>query len=80
MDSSQISNNKQGTVLKKKDYLSTEKINLGNFSAQKISSDLDVLKSAEKKNVKTDVSKYAVTEETAKEMLALKLANPFRGY
>ncbi len=80
MENQQINNNNQNTTLRKKDYLSSEKINLGNFTAEKISSDLKALESAEKKNVKTEVSKYALTEEASKEMLALKLANPFRGY
>ncbi len=78
MENQQINNN--NTNIKKKDYLSTEMINLGNFSAEKISSDLEALEGAEKKNVKTEVSKYALTEKASKEMLALKLANPFRGY
>lgn len=78
MENQQINNNNKN--IKKKDYLSTEMINLGNFSAEKISSDLEALEGAEKKNVKTEVSKYALTEKTSKEMLALKLANPFRGY
>ena len=77
MENQQIN---QTVITKKKGYLSTEKINLGNFSAEKLTSDLDALKSSEKKNAPLGVNSYAKTEMASKEMLALKLSNPFRGY
>jgi hypothetical protein len=70
----------QTQKISKKNYLTTEQINLGSFSAQKISSDLQDLKVAETKNVRKGVETFAQTERATKEMLALKLSNPFRGY
>jgi|AntAceMinimDraft_10_1070366.scaffolds.fasta_scaffold93037_2 LPS O-antigen subunit length determinant protein (WzzB/FepE family) len=74
-------NTNQNLKIKKRDYLTTEKINLGNFSANKISDDLKSLEVAEKENIKTPlVNENPQIIEDSKEMLALKLANPFRGY
>jgi len=76
-----INNTNQNLKIRKRDYLTTEKINLGNFSVNKISDDLKSLEVAEKENIKTPlVSKNPQIIEDSKEMLALKLANPFRGY
>ena len=90
MEKKQINNNNQNLKIRKRDYLATEKINLGNFSTNKLSDDLQVLKIAEKdslqssstkKSLQTEnVHKFAQTDETYKEILALKLGNPFRGY
>jgi len=83
-------NSNQNLKIRKRDYLATEKINLGNFSANKLSDDLQSLKIAEKdtspssntkKSTQTEILKnFTQTDETYKEMLSLKLANPFRGY
>ena len=76
-----INNTNQNLKIRKRDYLTTEKINLGNFSANKISDDLKSLEVAEKENIKTPlVNENPQIIEDSKEMLALKLANPFRGY
>ena len=79
MENKQINEDTQNQVIKKRDYLTTEKINLGNFSANKISDDLTALLSAEE--VKVEKPKTLIPDQqVTKEMLALKLANPFRGY
>ena len=76
-----INNTNQNLKIRKRDYLTTEKINLGNFSVNKISDDLKSLEVAEKENIKTPlVNENPQIIEDSKEMLALKLANPFRGY
>ena len=76
-----INNTNQNLKIRKRDYLTTEKINLGNFSANRISDDLKSLEVAEKENIKTPlVNENPQIIEDSKEMLALKLANPFRGY
>lgn len=80
MENSKIQNNNSVIGISKRNYLSTEKINLGNFSVEKISSDLELLKSSEQKKMPIGVEQFAETEENSKEMLALKLSNPFRGY
>lgn len=80
MESNKIQNDNKVVKISKRNYLSTEKINLGNFSAEKISSDLELLKSLEQKKIPKGVEQFAETEENSKEMLALKLSNPFRGY
>ena len=73
--------NNKNLKIKKRDYLTTEKINLGNFSANKLSDDLKSLEVAEKKTVQPSIVSNKNQEvEESKEMLALKLANPFRGY
>jgi len=85
-------NNNQSPKIRRRDYLSTEKINLGNFSTNKLSNDLKSLEIAERNNSQPHLSrtkqstqivssnKLVLMDETYQEMIALKLANPFRGY
>ena len=67
--------------ISKKGRLSTEKINLGSFSADKFTNDLQALEEAEKNSTQKEVSNVEnVDNGPTQEMLALKLSNPFRGY
>ena len=75
-DSSQQINQ---TQIKKRNFLSSEKINLNSFSASKIANDLNTLKKAEAEE-KSYLNIDMDTDESTQEMSALKLANPFRGY
>lgn len=72
-------NQTNNTPVKKSDFLSSEKVNLNNFTANKIASDLDVLRKAEESE-KSYLNVAMDTDESSQEMYALKLANPFRGY
>jgi hypothetical protein len=77
MEEQQIQDNE---VVTKRGRLSTEMINLGLFSADKVSGDLEALEVAEKVNSNEETPTDSQEENTSQEMLALGLANPFRGY
>ena len=67
-------NENQNLEIRKRDYLTTEKINLGNFSANKLSDDLKSLEVAEKDTTQPSIINENDQEmEESKEMLALKI-------
>ena len=73
-------NNSQQVVIKKRGRLSTEMINLGKLSPQKLQNDLVLLRTATKEKKIDSTNIQMNTDESTQEMLALKLSNPFRGY
>ena len=78
MEQTQTTSNNINTPITKRDHLSTVMVNPLSIDPQKMDTDLQMLKSAEKEKRVVPISMD--TQESMQEMMALGVANPFRGY
>jgi predicted transcriptional regulator len=80
MDQITVSNNNLN-LLEESNYLVTKAVSTSDIPQQKVSSDLEMLKKAEKKSLyKANIAKGKKDPQVYIALSALRLSNPFKGY